>query len=316
MKKKIYLFVFMLVIIILLFSILYLIGILNYIESDLIKKIPLLDFTSFGLGKSLVIIYLVALTIALLVIISIITAIIVSFKEEKIGLTSLNIDEFSIQKEANQGISNSFDKLVSSLNKNIEAIQKYTEVIDSDVERIDKIKLENTIREKIESLYQDFSHMINDMINVTTVSELFEKILFWGVSFSNSKRGSLMVVDKNKELYIYKTIGWKEEEENNIASIRIPLGEGIAGKVASENKRIFITDLEDYEQHDFKYKENYQTKSFISMPIFGVKKVVAVLNLTENKSGLLDINDLEIINVITKLSSKIFELIQMKKKIY
>ncbi len=316
MKKKIYLFVIMLVFIILLFSVLYFIGILNYIESDLIKKVPLLDFTSFGLGKSLVIIYLVALTIALLVIISIITAIIVSFKEEKIELTSLNIDEFSIQKEANQNISTSFDKLVSSLNKNIEAIQKYTEVIDTDVERIDTIKLENTIREKVESLYQDFSQMVNDIINVTTISELFEKILFWGVSFTNSKRGSLMVVDKNKELYIYKTFGWKEEEQSKIENIRIPLGEGIAGKIASENKRIFVTDLEDYENHDFKFKDNYQTKSFISMPIFGVKKVVAVLNLTENKSGLFDINDLEILNIITKLSSKIFELIQMKKKIY
>ena len=316
MKKKLYLFIFLLVIIILLFSVLYFIGILNFFESDLIKKIPLLDFTSFGLGKSLVIIYLIAVTIALLVIISIITAIIFSFKDEKIGLTALNIDEFSIQKEANQDFSHSFDKLVSSLNKNIEAIQKYTEVIDSDVERIDKIKLENTIREKIESIYQDFSHMINDLITVTTVSELFEKVLFWGASFSNSKRGSLMVVDKNKELYIYKTIGWGEEEKNKIKDIKIPLGEGIAGKVASENKRIYVTDLEDYEEYDFKYKKNYTTNSFISMPIFGVKKVVAVLNLTENKSDLLDINELEIINVITKLASKIFELIQIKKKVY
>lgn len=316
MKKKIYTFIFLLVIIILLFSVLYFIGILNFLESDLIKKIPLLDFTSFGLGKSLVIIYLVAITIALLVIISIITAIIVSFKDEKNELTSLNIDEFSIQKEANQDFSHSFDKLVSSLNKNIKAIQKYTEVIDSDVERIDKVKLENTISEKIESLYQDFSHMVNDIITVTTVSELFEKVLFWGVSFSSSKRGSLMVVDKNKELYIYKTIGWREEEKKKIKDIKIPLGEGIAGKVASENKRIYVTNLEDYEDHDFKYKDNYTTKSFISMPIYGVKKVVAVLNLTENKRGLLDINDLEIINIITKLSSKIFELIQIKKKVY
>lgn len=315
MKKKMFFFIILLLII-MLFSILYLIGILNYIESDIIKKLPLIDFTAFGLGKSLVIIYLIAITIALLVIISIISAIIISFKEEKIGLTSVNIDDFSIQKQTNEDFSSSFEKLVGSLNKNIEAIQKYTEVIDSDVERIDKVKLENTIREKIETLYQEFSHMINDIINVTTVTELFEKILFWGVTFSNSKRGSLMVVDKNKELYMFKTMGLNEEEKRKIENIRIPLGEGIAGKVAAENKRIFVTDLEDYENHDFKYKKNYMTKSFISLPIFGVKKVVAVLNLTENKNTIFTMNDLEIINVITKLSSKVFELIQIKKKIY
>lgn len=316
MKKKKIFFIILLLFIIILFSLLYLIGILNYIESDLIKKLPLIDFTGFGLGKSLVIIYLIAITIALLVIVSIISAIIISFKEEKAGLTSVNIDDFSIQKQSNEEFSSSFDKLVSSLNKNIEAIQKYTEVIDSDVERIDKVKLENTIREKIESLYQEFSHMINDIINVTTVTELFEKILFWGVTFSNSKRGSLMVVDKNKELYVFKTIGLGEEEKRKIENIRIPLGEGIAGKVAAENKRIFVTDLEDYENHDFKYKKNYSTNSFISLPIFGVKKVVAVLNLTENKNSIFTMNELEIINVITKLSSKVFELIQIKKKIY
>ena len=83
------------------------------------------------MGKSLVIIYLIAITIALLVIISIISAIIISFKEEKASLTSVNIDDFSIQKQTNEEFSSSFDKLVSSLNKNIEAIQKYTEVIDS-----------------------------------------------------------------------------------------------------------------------------------------------------------------------------------------
>ena len=125
-----------------------------------------------------------------------------------------------------------------------------------------------------------------------------------------------MVVDKNKELYVYRTIGWSLKEKEKINEIRIPLGSSISGKVASENKRIFVTNIENYENHEFKYKDNYQTKSFISMPIFGIKKVVAVLNLTENKNNLYSINELEILNIITNLSSKIFELIQLKKKLF
>ena len=121
-----------------------------------------------------------------------------------------------------------------------------------------------------------------------------------------------MVVDKNKELYIYKTIGWSTEEKAKIKEIRIPLGSGIAGKVASENKRIFVTNNEGY---DFKYKDKYETKSFISLPVFGMHRVVAVLNLTDNQNGFYSISDLESLNIITSIGSKIFELIQMKKRV-
>ncbi len=76
-----------------------------------------------------------------------------------------------------------------------------------------------------------------------------------------------------------------------------------------------MTNVENYEDFDFKNKDKYKTKSFISMPIFGIKNVVAVLNLTENKDELYSINDLEILNILTGLSSRIYELIQLKKKI-
>ncbi|MCK4798392.1 MAG: GAF domain-containing protein [Spirochaetes bacterium] len=314
MKKNIVFFILLLVFAIVLFSFLYLIGFLNLFESNFIKNIKLLDFTF--LGKSITIIYFVIITIFLIIVIALMIRLIISLKQDNLQLTSMNVDELSIQKNGSEDITNSFDKLVSSLDKNINAIQKYTEVIDNDMDKINHLKIENTIQENIDSLCQDFSQLINDIIQSNTISELFEKILFWGVRFSNSRRGSLMVVDKNKELYIYKTIGWSENEKQRVDDIKIPLGTGIAGKVAAENKRIFVTNIENYEEYDFKYKDKYETKSFISLPIFGTKKVVAVLNLTDNKKGLYTMNDLEIINIITRLSSKIFELIQIKKKMF
>ena len=313
MKKKLFFFLFLLVIIIVLFCILYIIGIMNYFENDIIKRFKILDF-SF-LGKWIIILYFIIVSIFMFVVVGIMTGLILSVKDDNSDLTALNIEEFSIKNKGSDGISHSFDKLVSSLNKNLDAIQKYTEVIDSDVERMDKAKLENLIREKIDGIYQNFSQMINDIIQSSNVTELFEKVIFWGASLTQSDRASLMIVDKNKELYIFKTIGWSDDVKQKIDNIKIPLGTGIAGKVASENKRVFVTNIENYETYDFKFKENYRTKSFISMPIFGIKKVVAVLNLTDNKNDIYSINDLEILNVITGLASKIFELVQMKKKI-
>lgn len=313
MKKKLFFFIFLLVMVIILFCVLYVIGIMNYFENDLIKQFKILDF-SF-LGKWIIILYFIIVSIFMFVVIGIMAGLILSVKDDNSDLTALNIEDFSIKNKGPDGISNSFDKLVSSLNKNLDAIQKYTEVIDSDVDRMDKAKLESIIREKIDVIYQNFSQMINDMIQSSNVTELFEKVLFWGASFTQSDRASLMIVDKSKELYIFKTIGWSDDVKQKTDNIKIPLGTGIAGKVAAENKRVFVTNIENYDAYDFKFRENYRTKSFISMPIFGIKKVVAVLNLTDNKNDIYSINDLEILNVITGLASKIFELVQMKKKI-
>ncbi len=313
MKKKVAFFVILFIVLLILFSFLYFIGFINFFEIDLLKKINILDFTF--MGKPGIIIYISVLSIFFILAVTFMIRMILSLKNEELSLTSMNIDDITIKKENADSFSSTFDKLVESLNKNINVIQNYTEIIDSDINKLDKSKIESNIQEFIDSLYQDFSHMTNDILQSITVSELFEKILYWGVTFSKSKRGSLMIVDKNNELYIYKTIGWSNEEKENIKDMRIPLGTGIAGKVASENKRIFVTNIENYHEHEFKFKEKYETKSFISMPIVGINKVVAVLNLTENKNGLYTMNELEILNIITKLSSKIFEFIQFKKKI-
>ncbi len=316
MTKKIVIFILLLAVMILLFGFLYLVGIANYIEMNFIKNLSWLNFSN--LAKSYPIIYFlyfIVITIFFIIAIAIMISMIISIRQDNISLTTMNIDDISIKRQNVENMSTSFDKLVESLNRNISAIKNYTELIDSDINKADKSKLEQGFQETIDSIYQDFSQMVNDISQSSTISELFEKIIYWGVSFSKSKRGSLMVVDKSKELYIYKTIGWNESEKKKIDEIKIPLGAGIAGKVASENKRIFVTNIENNPEYDYKYKDNYQTKSFISMPIVGISKVVAVLNLTENRNGLFTMNDLEVLNIITRLASKIFELIQIKKKL-
>ena len=97
----------------------------------------------------------------------------------------------------------------------------------------------------------------------------------------------------------------------------------VKDKIIKEKKRIEKKaevkkkeKKKEKKEYKNKYKDKYETKSFISMPIVGTKKVVAVLNLTENKNPLYTMNDLEVLNIITKLSSKIFELIQIKKKTF
>jgi len=299
--------------IILIFVLLYIIGFLNYFNSKYIKNIKILDFTF--LPKFIAVLYLAILTVVLVLAAVIIVKMIVSLKSESDQLTAIDIDDYSVGQDNKEKLAESYNKLVDTIDKKLTAIKKYTEIIDDDLGKIDKANYDTALEKTIESVLQTFSHMIKDIIQSATISELFDRIIFWGVSLSNSKRGSIMIVNKEKELYIYKTIGWNEDEIKKFGDVKIPLGQGISGKVASENKRIFVTNVENYEDFDFKNKDKYKTKSFISMPIFGIKNVVAVLNLTENKDELYSINDLEILNILTGLSSRIYELIQLKKKI-
>ncbi|MBN2544426.1 MAG: GAF domain-containing protein [Spirochaetes bacterium] len=312
-RKNLFFVLIMIFLIILIFGILYFIGFLNYFNSKYVKNIKILDFTF--LPKYIAVIYLVILTVFLVLVALIIIKIIISLKNESSQLTAIDIDDYSVEQDNKEKLAESYNKLVDSIDKKLTAIKKYTEIIDEDLEKMDKVNYETALEKTIESILQNFSHMVKDIIQSATISELFDRIIFWGVSLSNSKRGSIMIVNKEKQLYIFKTIGWNEEELKKFGEVKIPLGQGISGKVASENKRIFVTNVENYEDFDFKNKDKYKTKSFVSMPIFGIKNVVAVLNLTENKEGLYSINDLEIINILTSLSSKIYELIQYKKKI-
>ena len=309
MKGKVLFLIFLLVLLFVLFLTLYLLGFMNLFmqESFFFQKYKWLDF-----GKPIItIFYLIILSIFFIVVVSIMFRLIVSFKNDNIKLTSANIEDFSIATDEN---SDPNEKLSGVIDKNINAINNYSRAVDKDMDKISKYEDEMIFQEKIDAIYQNFSQMTSEILQSIDISELFEKILFWGAGLSHSKRGSLMVVDKNRELYIYKTMGWSLEEKKKIKDIKIPLGSGIAGKVASENKRIFVTNIENYEGHDFKFKEKYETKSFISLPIFGMHRVVAVLNLTDNQNGYYSTSDLEGLNIITSISSKIFELIQFKKR--
>lgn len=311
-KKNIVFFLVLLSLIIIVFGFLFFVGFMNYFNMNIIKKYPIFDFTF--LPKIVALFYLLALVVILGLVLFIIIKIIISLKHEGNQLTAINLDDISVKNNTEE-LTESYNKLVDSLDKKISAIKQYTEIIDGDLNKMEKANLESNLQKVIESLYQNFSHMSDDLLQSSSLSELFDRTIYWGVSLTNSVRGSIMLVNNKKELYIFKTIGWDNEEKRKINDIKIPLGSGIAGKVAAENKRIFVTNIENYEDFDFKYKDKYKTKSFISMPIVGMKNVVAVLNITENKAGLYSINDLEILNTITKLSSKVYELIQLKKRI-
>ncbi|MBP5707274.1 MAG: GAF domain-containing protein, partial [Spirochaetales bacterium] len=292
-----------------LFFALYFLGFANLFMSgsNFFVKHKWLDF-----GKPIIaVFYLIILSIFFIVVVSIMFRLVLSIKNDAVV-------QYNTVNAAHLDENHTTTEPVSAhtiLSEKPELIHEVPPAIETTLaEPIPATIDESEVQSRIDNVYQNISQMAGEILQCIDISELFEKILFWGAGLSHSKRASIMVVDKNKTLSIYKTMGWSIEEKQKIKDIKLRIGEGIAGKVASDNKRIFVTNIDNYEGYAFPNKLRYKTKSFISLPIYGMHRVVAVLNLTDNKNGYYTVSDLEGLTIMAGIASKLFELIQYKKK--
>ncbi|MDD5669791.1 MAG: ATP-binding protein, partial [Candidatus Omnitrophica bacterium] len=103
-----------------------------------------------------------------------------------------------------------------------------------------------------------------------------------------ARRGSLMLVDDiSGELYIKAGRGMSEEV---MGKTRVKIGEQICGKVAFNRSPVLVRNIELDAEFKMPNKQQYETKSFISMPLLrkvsaSEEKVLGVLNITDKVSG-------------------------------
>jgi hypothetical protein len=309
MKLRTVFYVFLFIIILILFGFLYFLGIMNLFmkESGFFDKFKWLD-----LGKPIfAVFYLGILSIFFIVIVSIMSRIMLSLKQDVRSDRFYN--ELKTKYEKTDQVIEDAEEPEEQKNENL-----YFEKIRENINMDNMIEVETNFQEKIDSIYSNISEIICDILSATSVSDLFEKTLLCSTIATSSKKGSIMAVDKNKSLYVFKSTGWDSATERKLKNVKIPLGNKISGLAASKNSRIFVRNIEEcYEldiDYDFIYKDQYESGSFISIPIFGHNRVVAVLNLTDKTYGEYTKGELEILNIIAMLCTKIFELLQIKKK--
>jgi diguanylate cyclase (GGDEF)-like protein len=124
---------------------------------------------------------------------------------------------------------------------------------------------------------------------------LFGKILQKVSLLLPAENWSLLVIDEETgELRFELTVGLDFEQ---VKEVRLPLGEGVAGKVALEQKPLIIPDV---SKCDFSYKQvdgitGFVTRSIVCVPLvfggktLGVIEVVNPRNLKRNPLPLLSI---------------------------
>jgi putative methionine-R-sulfoxide reductase with GAF domain len=124
------------------------------------------------------------------------------------------------------------------------------------------------------------SHVLNahGTMRRYEVERYLELIVEMVAELMNVRKASLMMLDRAEgELRIDCAIGLDEEI---VEHARLKLGEGIAGRVAQDNRSYLVQDIESDDRVDAKNNDYlYDSKSFLSVPISREGRVHGVINV-------------------------------------
>jgi diguanylate cyclase (GGDEF)-like protein len=117
---------------------------------------------------------------------------------------------------------------------------------------------------------------------------------------------SLMLLDDERRvLTIHKAIGLPEGVAE---TVRIPLGTGIAGRVAASGKAVLIRDLDKELSDAPRNRGHYRTRSLLSVPLVYRCQTIGVLNVNNKKGD--DIFSAGDLNLLTLLANQVAIAIQ------
>lgn len=147
----------------------------------------------------------------------------------------------------------------------------------------------------IEKLNRELHERIGQLTLLYTISEglnefmdtpaLFDRIAELAQKITRSQRVSVMVLDRSRRfLRIRSSIGVPESIVS-VATVRV--GEGIAGRVVESGRSIRVTEWIGEREWTSRREDSreYQTHSWLSMPLFVGREIFGVINVTDKVDG-------------------------------
>ncbi|HEX8949152.1 MAG TPA: HD-GYP domain-containing protein [Dissulfurispiraceae bacterium] len=150
-------------------------------------------------------------------------------------------------------------------------------------------------------LESKFKHLeafveITTLVNSTLdIHEIKERAIASAMKLTDSEAGSLLFVDtENKELFFDVASGKKG---NKIKTVRLSMGQGIAGWVAENRLPLIIEDAQAdarfYKKVD--EKSGFVTRSMICVPVETKTKLIGVLQIINKRNGMFTTEDMVMI---------------------
>ena len=138
------------------------------------------------------------------------------------------------------------------------------------------------------------------------LEELLRLIVQVTAEIMNSKISSLMLLDPDKKELVVKATQSISEAYNKKPNI--PLGEGIAGVVAKENKVICILDVKEdvrYLNQDIAKKEGLYSLACVPLAVKG--RVIGVLNCYTSKKHKFSKHELDLLTALANQAALAIE---------
>jgi diguanylate cyclase (GGDEF)-like protein len=145
--------------------------------------------------------------------------------------------------------------------------------------------------EVIESRQMDHLRVFHDVARTLTTTLQLEEILLaimqkMAAFFGPERWSLLMVDDEAKDLYYAIAVG---EDENSLKGLRVPLGQGVAGWVASTGNPLVVPNV-SLDPHWSTFARNHpdlKIASIACVPIRSGETTLGVIQLLNSKLDLL-----------------------------
>lgn len=151
-------------------------------------------------------------------------------------------------------------------------------------------------KNKIEKFHQllEAAELVNSTLDL---DRLLPIILSNAVNATDADRGTVFLIDETK-----REIWSKVFQGNGLVEIRLPIGSGIAGKVAESGITINISDAykDNRFNPDIDKQTGYTTKSILCMSMKNKDgKILGVFQLLNKKKGNFTVEDEDYINAFS-----------------
>lgn len=143
------------------------------------------------------------------------------------------------------------------------------------------------------------------MASTLKEDELLNDILEIAQEYLSVKRISIMIIEGD-HLVIKAAVGLHVDYK----SLKVPLGNGISGKVAITGEPIVIN-----KGSNTNWELGYDTKSYMSVPLRIKDKLIGVLNLTDKENDYFSDDDIKIAKYIASQCAISIEKAQIYESI-
>ncbi|OGR80323.1 MAG: hypothetical protein A3I11_02570 [Elusimicrobia bacterium RIFCSPLOWO2_02_FULL_39_32] len=132
----------------------------------------------------------------------------------------------------------------------------------------------------------DLFEIARSFAAVTDLDLLLKKISAAAEKLTQAEASAVMLLDDNKEFLFFKSAGG--EKGNMMKTIRIPIGQGIAGLVAQNGQSLIIDDV----TKDSRFlsslgdeKSGFKTRSILCVPMNIADEIIGVMEVVNKKNS-------------------------------